>query len=72
MLLFRQVAHLKATEWALTIEVESVLICHSKVLIVWSEYVSFDQTDSTHSDVITLNRVPCGFPHGLAWSVGSR
>ena len=34
MLLFRQVAHLKTTQWALTIEVQSVLICHSKVLIV--------------------------------------
>ena len=56
--------HLKATEWALTIEVESVLICHSKVLIVWSKCVSFDQTDY-YTDVITLNRCIADFLMGL-------
>ena len=72
MLLFRQVAHLKTTQWALTIEVKSVLVCHNKVLTVWSDYESFDQTDWPHGDVIVLHRVLCGFPHGLSWLVGSR
>ena len=72
MLLFRQVAHLKTTQWALTIEVKSVLVCHIKVLTVSSRYVSFDQTDWPHSDVIALHRVRFGFPRALAWSVGSR